>query len=68
MTTTVAVPTMKAAQVTAAGASLTIVELPIAEPRPRTSAHQRVSESGTHVLNRKHPAVVRDPPFPVLSV
>ena len=28
MTTTVAVPTMKAAQVTAAGASLTIVELP----------------------------------------
>jgi D-arabinose 1-dehydrogenase-like Zn-dependent alcohol dehydrogenase len=34
MTTTAPVPTMKAAQVTAAGARLTIVELPIPEPGP----------------------------------
>jgi len=34
MTTTIAAPTMKAAQVTAAGAGLTIVELPIPEPGP----------------------------------
>src|ERR1700761_2435473 len=34
MTTTGAVPTLKAAQVTAAGARLTIVELPIPEPGP----------------------------------
>jgi D-arabinose 1-dehydrogenase-like Zn-dependent alcohol dehydrogenase len=34
MTTTVTAPTMKAAQVPAAGASLTIVELPIPEPGP----------------------------------
>jgi D-arabinose 1-dehydrogenase-like Zn-dependent alcohol dehydrogenase len=34
MTPTIAAPTMKAAQVTAAGAGLTIVELPIPEPGP----------------------------------
>ena len=40
MTTAVAVGTMKAAQVTAAGAGLRIVELEIPQPRSGTGAHQ----------------------------